>query len=253
MGFHSNDARVAVESGAVTADGSKIQAVPRIYAGEFGARFRWGNRGTISAALWASYLENETVFDADAATYVPADPSRRWGVDVDLRAHPVEWLTLDFELAQASAEALRPDGQTAGLALAPRLYATGGVTASWRGLGAGLRFRYLGARPAFDSDTPEYRGHPIDTDPYVVFDAWVAYRWRWLEAELGAQNLFDRDWREAQVGNRSCTRDETYNPNSTHYGSCASILAPPDRVGVPDVHFTPGVPFNLQLTLRVYF
>jgi len=71
---------------------------------------------------------------------------------------------------------------------------------------------------------------------------------------VAIQNLFDSDWREAQFGNRSCTRDEVSNPANPNYqAACGVTLAPDKRVGVADVHFTPGVPFNLQFTLKAYF
>jgi len=44
------------------------------------------------------------------------------------------------------------------VALAPKLYMTGGLTAKHKsGVRAGLRFRYLGERPAFDETSPEYQ------------------------------------------------------------------------------------------------
>ena len=89
------------------------------------------------------------------------------------------------------------------------------------GVRAGLRVRYLGERPAFDETSPEYlyftsktrSGKPNpDYDPsrvtaqgYTILDAYVSYRWRFLEASLAVQNLLDAGWREAQFGNRSCT------------------------------------------------
>jgi outer membrane receptor protein involved in Fe transport len=143
------------------------------------------------------------------------------------------------------------------LALAPRFYQTAGATVMWRGLRVGLRERYLGERPAFNENSPEYqllnRTDParVNTQPWVVVDLYGAYRWRWLEVGLAIQNLFDSDWREAQVGNHSCTHDETYNAANPNFAQCG--IGQPMRTGVTDVHFTPGAPFNLQLTLRAFF
>ena len=123
----------------------------------------------------------------------------------------------------------------------------------------GLRFRYLGDRPAFDEASAEYQEY-AKSDParviaqgYFVVDAYGAYRWRFLEAQVAIQNLLNSDWREAQFGNSSCTHDEAYNPTNANYGVCGVTLAQAARVGVADVHFTPGVPFNLQFTLKAYF
>jgi TonB family protein len=243
MGFHSNDARIAVQHSDV---------VPRIYTGEIGARFTWKRYFSAAAAFWVSYLESETVFVGDDAAFEPSSATRRLGFDFELRAQPASWLLLDLDLAQADAQRY-PDGGA--LALAPRLYVTAGLTAMWRGLRAGLRMRFLGDRPAFDESSDEYRQATdparVNTTGWVVFDLYGAWRWRWLEAGLSIMNLFDTTWREAQVGNHSCTRDETYDPSKANYLLCG--LDRPLRPGVTDVHFTPGAPFNLQVTLRAFF
>jgi TonB family protein len=259
MGFHSNDARIAVQEGQRTPDGAVVNVVPRIYGGEIGLRGSWRHYLSAAVALWASYLENETVFSGDDAAFVPSDPTRRLGVDVELRAQPTSWLYIDFDLAQASSQAVPDHGNGGAIALAPRLYLTGGLSARWRGLRAGIRLRYLGARPAFDESSATYAQldpsapRRVNTEPYLIFDLYGAYRWHWLEAAFSIQNLFDSEWREAQFGNRSCTRDEVSNPLNPNFSVCGASLPVAQRTGVPDVHFTAGTPFDLQLTLRAYF
>jgi TonB family protein len=285
MGFHTNQAQIALLDGQTLPDGKggtfTIHAVPRIYGGELGARLHLWNRVDLAGAFWISYLENETVFDADAGAFAPSDPTRRIGVDLEARVKIFSWLYADFDLAQASATAVPDQGNGGGIALAPRLYMTGGLTAKRGGLRAGIRFRYLGDRPAFDENSPEYIYFTsptlpgglknVDYDPsrvtaqgYFLVDLYGGYRWRFLEASLSIQNLFNAQWREAQFGNHSCTRDETYNPTNPNYAGsgnqftdgsfanrCGITFA--DRTGVTDVHYTPGVPINLQLTVKAYF
>jgi hypothetical protein len=147
---------------------------------------------------------------------------------------------------------------------------TGGLTARYRALRGGLRFRYLASRPAFDeasgeyqqygvktlsdgTPNPDYAPERVEAQGWLVVDAYAAWRWRFLEAQLMVQNLFNSDWREAQFGNASCTRDEVGNPLNANYGVCGATLAAAARVGVADVHYTPGVPINLQFTLKAYF
>jgi hypothetical protein len=43
------------------------------------------------------------------------------------------------------------------------------------------------------------------------------------------------------------------NPQNPNYAVCGVTLQAAQRTGVADVHFTPGVPFNLQLSVRAYF
>jgi outer membrane receptor protein involved in Fe transport len=231
-----------------------LHAIPRFFGGEVGARVSLWSRVDLNTALWASYIENETKLDTDIGAFVPSDPVRRIGFDVSVRARIVRWLDADFDLSQATSQNALSGAE---IELAPRLYMTGGLTASWRTLRAGLRFRYLGERPLFDTDSPEYRETSdrtrIVAQPWFVVDLYAAYRWRMLEVALGIQNLFNTTWREAQLGNRSCTHDETFDPGNPGYRSCGAGLLPSQRVGIVDNHFTPGVPFNPQLTLKVYF
>jgi hypothetical protein len=257
-GFHTNMAPVALADGKLLQDASGnrfvLHAIPRFYGGEVGARVSLWSRVDVNAALWASYIENETQFDADVGAFVPSDPVRRLGFDLSLRGRVARWLEADLDLSQATSQNALSGAE---IALAPRLYVTGGLTASWRTLRGGVRFRYLGERPLFDEDSPEYRSTTdrsrIVAQPWFIVDLYAAYRWRMLEVALGIQNLLDSTWREAQLGNRSCTRDETFNPGNRNYASCGVGVPAASRVGVVDAHFTPGVPFNPQLTGKVYF
>lgn len=295
QGFHSNQAVVALRDGYTQrqSDGSNltIHALPRYYGGEVGARVHLWNRLDAAAAFWMSYLENETVFDADDAAFAPSDPTRRLGFDLELRLRILSWLYADLDLAQSAATAQPDAGNGGALALAPKLYMTGGLTVKHPvGVRAGLRFRYLGERPAFDETSPEYQyftaqtlpnGQPNpDYDPsrvtaqgFFIVDLYGAYRWRFLEVSASIQNLFNSQWREAQFGNRSCTRDEVYNSANPSYSGSGNLLADGSfvnrcglgyamdpnaggantRSGAVDVHFTPGIPINLQLTLKAFF
>ncbi|MEO6951770.1 MAG: TonB family protein [Polyangia bacterium] len=294
MGYHTNQAEVALRDGQTitNSDGSsyKIRAVPRFYGAEIGARTRLFERLDLAAAFWFSYLENETKFDADVAQFEPGAPTRRLGFDLEVRAKVTSWLFADLDLAQAQSTAVANGGNGGAVALAPKIYLTGGLTAKTKfGLRGGLRFRYVGDRPAFNESSPEYQyfthktinGKPNpDYDPsrvtaqgYFIMDAYASYRWRWMEFSAAVQNLLNTTWREAQFGNSSCTYDETYNPRNPNYTGSGGQLSDGryvsrcgigyqvtaaagganTRSGVTDVHFTPGVPINLQLTAKAYF
>lgn len=93
------------------------------------------------------------------------------------RARILRWLFADFDLAQATATSVPDAGNGGAIALAPRIYLTGGLSAEHRGLRGGVRFRYLGDRPAFDEASPEYQLY-AKSDParviapgYFVMDA----------------------------------------------------------------------------------
>jgi TonB family protein len=301
-GFHTNMAEAALIDGRRRPDENgnpfTVRAVPRLYGGEAGARAHLFDRLDLAAALWYSYLQNETIFSADEGAFVPAPATKRIGFDLEARVRILSWLQADLDLAQAHATFAGSEGGNGGaVALAPKLYLTGGLTARHAGARGGVRFRFLGERPAFDEASPEYRyftsktlpdGRPNpDYDPsrvtaegYLVVDAYIAYRLeldlpfaKAIEASVSVQNLFDAKWREAQFGNASCTRDETMNPNNPRFAGSGNPLADgravdrcgisfaadptnggkSTRSGVADVHFTPGVPLNVQLTLRALF
>lgn len=264
MGFHSNDARISVIPDTLrTMDGSKIQVLPKFYAGEVGLRYSYGQYFTAATALWASYLENEITLDQDVGQFSPGDPTQRLGVDFEVRARPWKWLYIDYDIAYAHSTSVPDHGNGGEIALAPKLYMTGGISYLGTGKMAGLRarfgMRYLSGNPMFDTNSPEYMAlaatHPnqVIGQDYVIFDLSANYRHRWFEAGFNIQNLFNATWREAQFGNESCTYQEVSDPKNPNYNVCGATLPAAQRTGVPDVHFTPGVPFNLQVTLKAYF
>lgn len=258
MGFHSNDARIAVQNGVKTPEGEVVNVVPRLYGGEIGLRWNVWRYASLALVGWASYLENETVFVGDAAVFEPSGASRRFGFDLDVRAQPLRWLSLDLGLAQASTQSVATGAQRA---LAPRFYLTGGIAMA-HDIGAhrvrgSVRVRYLGARPAFDTDSDEYKSaHLVAPDrvnaaAFFVVDLEGAYRFRWFELALRVQNVANTRWREAQVGNLSCTRAEVSNPLHANASMCGSALTA--RSGVADVHYTAGVPLLVQLQVKASF
>ena len=294
-GFHTNQAQITLIDGVthVNPDGTsfKVRAIPKLYGGELGARLHLFDRVDLATAFWASYLQNETVFDADHSAFSPGPPTRRVGIDLEVRAQLLSWLFADIDLAQANATAVPDHGNGGAVALAPKLYMTGGLTVKHPiGTRAGLRFRFLGARPAFDETSPEYQyftsktlssGLPnpdynparVTAQGYFIMDAYVSHRWKAFEASISIQNLLNSLWREAQFGNHSCTKDEAFNPNNPNYSGSGTTLSDGSyanrcgaayatdanaggantRSGATDVHFTPGVPFNVQATLKAYF
>src|SRR5205814_1141373 len=136
MGFHTNQARIALLDGRSFVDRSgnrfTAHAVPRLYGGEVGARLRLWSRVDLAAALWASWLEDET--SPEYRAFAATDPAR------------------------------------------------------------------------------------VTAQAWFVVDSYAAYRFRFVELSLSAQNLLNSDWREAQLGNRSCTRAETQDPGNLHCG-----------------------------------
>ena len=77
MGYHSNDARDAVQSGS--------DPLARSTGGEIGVRTNLWNRLDLAASLWLLDLNSELVFVGDEGTTEQSGPSRRWGIDFETR------------------------------------------------------------------------------------------------------------------------------------------------------------------------
>jgi len=248
-GFHSNDARVAILT-----RGLDFDPLTRSIGGEIGARSRLFPSLfpalDVAAAAWWLDLDSELVFSGDSGvvdaeiddttgSLVPGPASRRWGIDFEARWAPTEWLAADWDVGFADP---RFRGSGLAIPLAPRLQMNGGLTARWRnGLSAGLRFRFVGDRPADPEDTLTATG-------YFILDALVSWRWRNVQLSLAVLNLTDSDWREAQFADETCLLSEL----DSHPG-CSSKPGLDPGPGVSDIHFTPGNPIAVRGGVQVFF
>jgi outer membrane receptor protein involved in Fe transport len=234
MGYHSNDARDAVQ-----ANGKPLS---RATGGELGTRTNLWDRLDLAAALWILDLNSELVFVGDDGTTEPRGPTRRWGIDFEARYQFLEWLYTDFDLSYADPRfRLKQANGVVGTAvpLAPTLLMNAGLTAQFsKGFSGALRLRYLDDRPANETRTFTARG-------YVLLDLLLSYRWKNLEATLQVLNLTDTDWREAQFDTNSCVRSEV--------GVDPRCPASGGGEGIEDIDFTPGNPIGLRGGLTLYF
>jgi outer membrane receptor protein involved in Fe transport len=118
----------------------------------------------------------------------------------------------------------------------------GGLTARWpNGLSVGLRGRFLGDRPADETDSLTAQG-------WFLMDLLASYRWQSVQLNLALQNLTNTDWREAQFADDTCLANEL--------GTQPGCLTKPGKSpgdGVHDIHFTPGNPIAVLAGVQVYF
>jgi outer membrane receptor protein involved in Fe transport len=237
-GFHSNDARAAIQSEG-DPDATPLD---RAIGYEIGSRTsQLDGRLDAAAALWLVDLDSEIVFCGDCgfvetegegtgSSFAESPSTRRWGVDFETRYRLTRWLYADYDLSFAD-----PRYEETGLAvpIAPTLFMNGGLTAEFEsGFSAAFRVRYLDDRPGNEDRTIPARG-------YLILDLLGKYRWRNLEASLSFLNLADFDWQEAVFVDTSCVRREARGR-----APCPS----PE-----DIHFTPGDPFGVRAGLRIFF
>jgi hypothetical protein len=228
MGYHSNDARDAVQAGG--------KPLARSTGGELGARTNLWSKLDLAVALWVLDLDSELVFVGDEGTTEASGPTRRWGVDFEVWYPIFSCLLADFDLSFADPR-FRVTGEA--IPLAPTLLMHGGLTAQFvDGLSGALRFRYLDDRPANEDRSFTARG-------YFLLDLILRYRWRSIEASVQVLNLADVNWRQTQFDTNSCVaREVGVDPRCPAEGT---------GEGIEDINFVPGYPISLRGGLTLFF
>ncbi len=219
-GFHSNDARAVVA-------GKAERTLPRAWGAELGMRARPAPWLNIALAAWGLDLENELVYVGDEGTTEINGPTRRIGIDMEVRAQLARWLFADADLTLSRG---RFKDLLAGenfIPLAPTLTLNSGLTARHpSGLEGSVRLRHVSRRPANEENSITALG-------YAIVDASLAYGFGAYRVQLTGENIFDTQWNEAQFDTRS------------------RLIGEPAPIS--DLHFTPGIPFNLKIKLEVRF
>ena len=271
-GFHSNDARSAVETGGKG-------ALPRALGYEIGSRGRLlDNKVELGVALWRLDLASELTFNGDEGGTSANGGTRRQGVDFEGRFEILPWLFADADVTLSSSQFKADNGNGRAVALSPPVIATAGITVRHpSGIQASLRMRHIGTRPGNQFTADDYLdpanpslGHVIQCNPsldannladpraqrcyliadgYTIFDAVLAYETPRYAITLIGENLFNSVYREAQFGNVSQVR---HLLNNNPIGANGQPFVPENHA-VQDIHYTPGNPFGFQLAGTIYF
>jgi hypothetical protein len=219
-GFHSNDTRVVVAN-----EGFEI--LPATYSADLGIILKPSNKFLLNVAVWYLYLEQEFVYNGDAANVEPSGKSKREGIDFIARYQFTNKLfaTLNVNLTKPRAIG-QPKGQDY-IPLSPTASSTGGLFYKARqGINGGLSYRLIKDRPANEDNSITAKG-------YFVVDGSINYSKPKYEIGLAIENLLNTEWNEAQFATESRLKNEP---------------AP-----VTELHFTPGIPFFARLKLAVFF
>ena len=228
MGYHSNDARDAVQPGG--------SGLARSTGAEIGARTRLYNRVELASSLWWLDLGSELVFVGDEGTTEQRGPTRRWGVDFEIRVEVLPWLLLDYDLTYSDPR-FRVTGEV--IPLAPTLLMNGGLTAyPIENFSAALRVRFLDDRAANEDRSVIARG-------YTLIDLLMRYRWRNIEVSFDVLNLADTNWRETQFATASCLRHEV--------GADRRCPLNGGGPGIADTNIVSGYGLNVRSGLTVFF
>lgn len=223
-GFHSNDARDAVEN-------PSTNSLTRAIGYELGIRSQPWTWTEFLATAWLLDLDSELVFVGDEGTTEPRGKTRRLGTEFSARFTPREWLSIRGDITYTHAE-FRKTGDA--VPLAPEFTAFSSVTAHLPiGLSGTLQMLTVGSRAGTEDNH-------VKLEPFTIFDLVLRYKIPLapptgrLEAFFSIRNLTDTDWRQAQF----------------YY---ESRLPGEPAGGVADIHFVPGTPRMFMGGLTWFF
>ena len=158
-------------------------------------------------------------------------PGRRIGIDVSARWQIIPSLIadVDFNISENYlTESLfgQRNETDYHIPLAPTLTSTGGLTYKLNKINASVRYRYMADRAANEANTVIALG-------YLLLDAGVNYQAQHFKIGLNVENMLNVEWNEAQFDTESRLQNETQS--------------------VSEIHYTPGTPFAVKLSVGYLF
>jgi len=219
-GFHSNDTRVIVAQ-------TEKEILPAAYGVDLGTVWKPLPRLWFNVAAWYLFLEQEFVYVGDAGIVEPSGKTKRRGIDVGFRYQLSDHLffssDFNYTLARASEEEF-PNNR---IPLAPELTSVGRLSFLHpSGFNSSISYRYIKDRPANEDNSILAKG-------YFIVDANANYTFKNITIGMSIENLFNREWNEAQFATESRLQNEP--------------------TPIEEIHFTPGVPFFIKGSLRYGF
>jgi outer membrane receptor protein involved in Fe transport len=218
-GFHSNDARVAVQA--------PQNALPKALGFDLGTYLKIRKKVFLNVALWYLHMQTEFVYGGDDGLIGPRGRTERTGIDASARYQVLSWLFVDADLNLARSRFIDlPEGENY-VRLAPVITSIGGIGINnLKGWSGSLRYRHLGRRPAAEDNS-------IVASGYFIVDAVINYQIKKFSVNLSIENMLNRNWKEAQFGTESRLKGEPQP--------------------ISEIHFTPGTPFFIKLGFTLLF
>jgi TonB dependent receptor/TonB-dependent Receptor Plug Domain len=257
--FHSNDARsfIGVDdpqtNRSYDPNGQPVyQNSPLVRATgeEAGYRYSAGNY-TATAALFQLHLSNELIFDGDHGTTSVGGPTLRRGIELSNFWSPRHWLTVDADLAAATARFLT-DPLHEGTAVPESLNTViaAGATIDEPHYVASLRLRYFGPRvldtqgDAFSTPSLLLSGGITLKLPHGL--SWSLSAFNLLNADANDVEYYYASWLPQDAALPANANNPAINPI---YGSRAPGFASVNGQGINDYHFHPSEKRSLRLAL----
>jgi len=220
IGFHSNDTRVILNNTA-------SDILPKVFGTDAGIILKPVKQLVLKTTLWHMYSQQEFVYVGDEGIVEPSGKTRRIGIDFSARYQVAKWLFADADLNLTRARVIgEPKGEDY-VPLAPAFTSIGGLTAKLKnGLHGSLRYRFIDHRPARED-------YSVTAQGYFIADAVAGYQWKNFEITASIENIFNREWREAQFDTESRLQNEP--------------------ASVSEIHYTPGTPRFFKAGISFHF
>ena len=229
-GFHENDARgttITVDPVDGVSAVERVNPMVRAQGAEIGVRTALIPFTQLALTYWTLDLDSELLYVGDAGATEANRASERHGVELGAYVTPLEWLTLDADLAWSRGRFSEFDPAGHHIPGAVKRVASLGIAVKhpmgWFG---GARFRHFGAAPLIEDGS-------VSSNPTTVANLEVGRRFQRFAVSLAAYNIFD-----------SQDSDITYFYESRLPGEASPV---------EDRHFHPVEPRTLRVTLETRF
>jgi outer membrane receptor protein involved in Fe transport len=202
------------------------ETLPAAYGVEAGITMKPLRNLLLNGSLWYSYLQQEYVYGGDGGSVEFSGRTRRLGLDLSARYQPWKAIYLDVDLNYAHGRAPDEVKGEQYIPLAPVFTSAGGIGFLFSDhLNGSLRYRWMGARPANESNTLRAEG-------YYVNDLVLNYTTKKYEIGLTINNLTGHKWKETQFATETRLKG---------------------REPVDGICFTPGTKFAALLHCTLFF
>ncbi|MFN8438178.1 MAG: TonB-dependent receptor plug domain-containing protein [Cytophagales bacterium] len=211
-GFHSNDARTLTNFG-------HKGMLPYTYGADFGAHLPLSANWFLMPIVWVLYSEQEFVYVGDEGVIEAGGKSFRKGVELTLRGKIQNKIQLDADFTYSVPRYVGVMDDEKYIPLAPVLTGTGGFDYKINSkFNFGARLRYMGDRPANESNTIIAKG-------YCVIDFSSTYSWAQHSIGLNIQNITNQKWYETQFLTNTRLKNEAQAVDDLHVISGTPLFA----------------------------
>jgi outer membrane receptor for Fe3+-dicitrate len=249
--FHSNDARGTTQTldpqthATISPTGTPVvqySPLVRAWGEEFGYRF--SNAAlTSTISFWKLNIASELVFDGDNGVTQPNGPTVRKGIELTNYYRPIDGLTLDADVATATARFLtNPDNLGTYVPESLNVVSAAGATWEKPRVAYTLRYEYFGPRTLNQTGTAV-------SSPTGIVNAQISYKWTkpsGTRLNLDILNVLNARADDVEYYYGSWVAQDAKNPAYANNPTINPLLG---GTGVQDYTFHPAEGRIVRLTL----